>query len=169
MRKTMLDSTTGLFTDTAHGNHSAWHSQVFSLWAGVAPAENWHRMMTFLASKAVDTGVTGSVYAAYAYFLSLYEADFDHGNLALKMLTSFAHSFRWTNASPTRSGKCARLHSRLLPRSCAIRALILPLLLLRTVMLSLQPLQRRVTRPPLQLAALLPRPCLAAPTCQFLS
>ena len=88
MRKTMLDSSTGLFTDTAHGNHSAWHSQVFSLWAGVAPAENWHRMMNFLASKAVDTGVTGSVYAAYAYFLSLYEADFDHGNLALKMLTS---------------------------------------------------------------------------------
>ena len=77
MRKTMLDSSSGLFTDTVQGNHSAWHSQVFSLWAGVAPRENWPQMMTLLAGKAVGTGVTGSVYAAYAYFLSLYEADFD--------------------------------------------------------------------------------------------
>jgi len=88
MRKTMLDSSSGLFTDTVQGNHSAWHSQVFSLWAGVAPRENWPKMMTLLAQKAEGTGVTGSVYAAYAYFLSLYEADFDHGNLGLKMLTT---------------------------------------------------------------------------------
>ena len=88
MQKQMLSSETGLFTDTVDGNHSAWHSQVFSMWAGVAPAENWHELMTFLDGKQKGVGLTGSVYAAYAYYLALYEADFDHGALALKMLTT---------------------------------------------------------------------------------
>ena len=71
MRQLMMDDKTGLFTDTVSGGsktkHSAWHSQVFSMWAGVAPSEHWHDLIEFLKGKAVNTGVTGSVYAAYAY------------------------------------------------------------------------------------------------------
>ena len=107
IQRLMMDATTGLFTDTltSAGNvHSAWHSQVFpmwagpshvpscvrymSMWAGVAPADAWPGLIKFLHQKSVGTGVTGSVYAAYSYFLALYEADGDHGNFALEMLTS---------------------------------------------------------------------------------
>lgn len=47
-------------------------------------------MLAFLKGKAAGVGVTGSVYAAYAYYLALYEADFDHGDFALQMLTTCA-------------------------------------------------------------------------------
>ena len=58
------------------------------MWAGVAPQSALTGIIKFLRAKAVGTGVTGSVYAAYAYFLALYAADSDHGNLAFDMLTS---------------------------------------------------------------------------------
>ena len=71
MRQLMMDDQTGLFTDTVKGGsktkHSAWHSQIFSMWSGVALSEHWHDLIEFLKGKAVNTGVTGSVYAAYAY------------------------------------------------------------------------------------------------------
>ena len=49
MRKTMFDTGTGLFTDTVDGNHSAWHSQIFSMWAGVANDHTtWPGLIKFL-------------------------------------------------------------------------------------------------------------------------
>ena len=99
MQSLMFDNKTGLFTDTVKGaashatasaEHSAWHAQVFSMWAGVAPSSTWPGLIAFLKTKAQNVGVTGSVYAAYAYYLALYEADYDHGNFALQMLTTCA-------------------------------------------------------------------------------
>ena len=89
MRTKMVDPKTGLFTDTVLGAkpHSAWHSQVFPLWAGVAEPAAQPGLLKFLVDKAVGVGVTGSVYAAYAYFLALYAADSDHGAAAYRMLT----------------------------------------------------------------------------------
>jgi hypothetical protein len=88
----MVDKTTGLFTDTVNpatatagdhttdtessdgdglvggaqssGSHSAWHSQVFAMWAGVAEPASSPTLLKFLQGKAVGMGVTGSVYAA---------------------------------------------------------------------------------------------------------
>lgn len=104
MNALMVDPATSLFTDTLEAStkdkvHSAWHSQIFSMWAGVvgeADTARFPKMIDFLKSKAKNVGVTGSVYAAYAYYLALYAADFDHGHFALQMLTtcdgnSFCH------------------------------------------------------------------------------
>jgi hypothetical protein len=73
MRTLMVDKSTGLFTDTVAsgsgtpdgtGDHSAWHSQVFAMWAGVAEAVSSATLLKFLKAKAPGVGVTGSVYAA---------------------------------------------------------------------------------------------------------
>jgi hypothetical protein len=55
---------------------------------GVVLPAHYPGLIKFLQQKAVGTGVTGSVYAAYAYFLALYAADSDHGHFALEMLTT---------------------------------------------------------------------------------
>eukprot|EP01052_Picozoa_sp_SAG31_P000586 SAG31_NODE_17_length_35773_cov_25.999271_11_plen_233_part_00 len=90
MRQLMMDDQTGLFTDTVDGGselkHSAWHSQVFSMWSGVALSTHWHHLIDFLKKKAVNTGVTGSVYAAYAYCAHTCPIAMYHGHHPLTYL-----------------------------------------------------------------------------------
>ena len=84
----LWDSSTGLYVDgvgsKAAAEHSAWHAQANTLWAGIADQPKHSSMLKFLQSKRM----AGSVYGAYAFLLGLYHITADHGRFALQMMTS---------------------------------------------------------------------------------
>jgi hypothetical protein len=88
MRASLIDAQTGLFVDgtgsEAARKHTGWHAQVFALFFSVPAEDTKARIVAFLRSQRM----VGSVYAAFGFVLGLFEADADHGALALEMLTS---------------------------------------------------------------------------------
>jgi hypothetical protein len=93
----------GLFVDGATGasaTHQGWHAQTFGLYFNITPAVSSSSSSSSSAAAAATVpavydylakqGMVGSVYAAFGFVMGLYAdaLDFDHGKLALEILTT---------------------------------------------------------------------------------
>jgi hypothetical protein len=86
----------GLFVDGSTTTNQGWHAQTFALYFDIhatpssssssSPSAATPAVYDYLTQK----GMVGSVYAAFGFVLGLYSdlLDFDHGKLALEILTT---------------------------------------------------------------------------------